>query len=94
LRRSRTETFALICQAACERPQPPAFAAPSPIPHFSEPWYCCAEPTQEQFVSIAVAHPPGVLDLDAPELEAPEPVAAMTEAEVEVDVGRDVDVLP
>ena len=22
------------------------------IPHFTEPWYCCAEPTRDQFVSI------------------------------------------
>jgi hypothetical protein len=22
------------------------------IPHFTEPWYCCAEPMQDQFVSI------------------------------------------
>jgi radical SAM superfamily enzyme YgiQ (UPF0313 family) len=85
LRRTRTETFALIWQAACERPQPPALAAPVAIPHFSEPWYCCAEPTQEQFVSIAVAHPPGT-----PEREMPVLDTAMTE----VDVDRDVDVLP
>jgi radical SAM superfamily enzyme YgiQ (UPF0313 family)/outer membrane murein-binding lipoprotein Lpp len=25
---------------------------PKPIPHFTEPWYCCAEPTRDQFVSI------------------------------------------
>ncbi len=31
--------------------QPP-FAARPAIPHFTEPWYCCAEPTPEQFISI------------------------------------------
>lgn len=25
------------------------------VPHLNEPWYCCAEPTQDQFVSIAKA---------------------------------------
>jgi hypothetical protein len=28
------------------------------IPHFTEPWYCCAEPTQDQFVSITSVTPP------------------------------------
>ena len=37
----------------------PTFAARPAIPHFTEPWYCCAEPTREQFVSIAGgAQPP------------------------------------
>lgn len=80
LRRSRTETFALIWRAVSDRPQPPALAAPAAIPHFSEPWYCCAEPTQEQFVSIAAAQQP----------EAPEPGIAV--ARVNVDVHGDVDV--
>jgi len=87
LRRSRTETFALIWQAVFARPQPPAFAAPAAIPHFSEPWYCCAEPTQEQFVSIAAAQQP-----DPQELEGHAPAAAVAMAAL--DVNRDVDVLP
>jgi hypothetical protein len=32
---------------------PPKISARPAIPHFTEPWYCCAEPTQEQFISIA-----------------------------------------
>ncbi|MGB8457906.1 MAG: hypothetical protein WCE50_09310, partial [Candidatus Acidiferrum sp.] len=31
-----------------QAPRTPAAA----IPFLSEPWYCCAEPTREQFVSI------------------------------------------
>ena len=60
LKRSRTETFALICRAAAELLGAPAHgeqivykASVRKIPHFTEPWYCCAEPTREQFVSIA-----------------------------------------
>jgi radical SAM superfamily enzyme YgiQ (UPF0313 family) len=30
----------------------PTLAHPAAIPFLSEPWYCCAEPTREQFVSI------------------------------------------
>jgi len=55
---SRTMVFERIWKAAhsaagldapIPRPsQPPAAA----IPFLSEPWYCCAEPTREQFVSI------------------------------------------
>ena len=59
LKRSRTDTFLRICQAASdlagERPIPHAAAArhsARQVPHFTEPWYCCAEPTQDQFVSI------------------------------------------
>ena len=59
LKRSRTETFTRIWSAANElrgenavshlyKPTASAHA----IPHFSEPWYCCAEPTPDQFVSI------------------------------------------
>ena len=63
LKRSRTETFAEIWRAAAEAAgddsvaaawHPPA-AAPRPIPHFTEPWYCCAEPTRDQFVSIGAS---------------------------------------
>jgi hypothetical protein len=56
-RRARSETFALIWQAACLRPQPAALAAPQPIPHFSEPWYCCAEPTEEHFAFVNGTEP-------------------------------------
>jgi radical SAM superfamily enzyme YgiQ (UPF0313 family)/outer membrane murein-binding lipoprotein Lpp len=36
----------------------PTFAARPAIPHFTEPWYCCAEPTPEQFISIGGGAPP------------------------------------
>jgi radical SAM superfamily enzyme YgiQ (UPF0313 family) len=58
LKRSRTDTFVHICQAANEvageKSIPKAAPRPSTrgVPHFTEPWYCCAEPTQDQFVSI------------------------------------------
>jgi hypothetical protein len=61
----RAEIFAAIWRAAAEaegvaaedsiwQPPPGDFAA---IPHFDEPWYCCAEPAREQFVSIGTAQP-------------------------------------
>ncbi len=34
---------------------PPALTARAAIPHLSEAWYCCAEPTRDQFVAIAGA---------------------------------------
>jgi len=57
----RSESFARIWRAAAEvaadanraanwEPRPGARAE---VPHLDEPWYCCAEPTREQFVSIA-----------------------------------------
>jgi radical SAM superfamily enzyme YgiQ (UPF0313 family) len=59
LKRSRTDTFMRIWGAAneCagELAVPDAARANSSartIPHFSEPWYCCAEPTRDQFVSL------------------------------------------
>jgi radical SAM superfamily enzyme YgiQ (UPF0313 family) len=91
LRRSRSDTFALIWRAACARPQPPSLTAPAAIPHFSEPWYCCAEPTQEQFIYLAAPHQPAVPELDALE---PAADAAVAEADGEVAVDRDVDVFP
>jgi Radical SAM superfamily len=69
-KRSRTDTFLRICQAANdlagERPIPHAAAArhsAREVPHFTEPWYCCAEPTQDQFVSIiSDSRPPAQSD--------------------------------
>jgi radical SAM superfamily enzyme YgiQ (UPF0313 family) len=63
----RARIFAAIWKAAAEADsnsmeeessvwQPPAGALVA-IPHFDEPWYCCAEPAREQFVSIGVAKP-------------------------------------
>jgi radical SAM superfamily enzyme YgiQ (UPF0313 family) len=70
LRRNRSEIFAQIWHATarvCEdAPQiPDALRAPqsmrAAIPHMNEPWYCCAEPSRDQLVSIgqvnsSVAH--------------------------------------
>ena len=59
LKRSRTDTFLSIWRAAGELAgecavsgYPVAKASGRAIPHFTEPWYCCAEPTQDQFVAI------------------------------------------
>lgn len=65
LKLSRTDTFIRIWRAANElagENAAPGAAVPKAslrkIPHFSEPWYCCAEPTQDQFVSIAAGARP------------------------------------
>ncbi len=59
--RTRLETFAQIWRAAEDlaasgqpgrrRPVPPLQPLPA-VPRISEPWYCCAEPTHDQFVAI------------------------------------------
>jgi hypothetical protein len=68
---SRTAVFERIWKAAHAAA---GFDAPSmqpaqrpevPVPFLSEPWYCCAEPTREQFVSIG-----------APAAKIEEPIAA------------------
>ncbi len=60
LRRSRSETFMLIWRTANELAGADGGArlrmangSGRKVPHFTEPWYCCAEPTEDQFVSIA-----------------------------------------
>ena len=65
LKRSRAHTFTRICRATSELSSedgvvwpPLEMASRSSIPHFTEPWYCCAEPTRDQFVSIAGSSPP------------------------------------
>jgi radical SAM superfamily enzyme YgiQ (UPF0313 family) len=65
LKRSRADTFTRICRDASELSSqdgvvwPPLEMASRPsIPHFTEPWYCCAEPSRDQFVSIAGASRP------------------------------------
>jgi hypothetical protein len=58
-KRSRSETFMLIWRAANELAGADADRVHivkgmgRKVPHFTEPWYCCAEPTEDQFVSIA-----------------------------------------
>ena len=53
---SRREVFAAIWRVAheaAERPVPGlAGNLGSPIPRLSEPWYCCAEPTEQQLQSF------------------------------------------
>jgi hypothetical protein len=67
----RAEIFAAIWRAAAEAEGVAAESSiwqPAParrgglgelaaIPHFDEPWYCCAEPAREQFVSIGAPQP-------------------------------------
>lgn len=69
LRASRADIFARIWEAAAraagESPELPralrnARKARPAIPHMNEPWYCCAEPTVDQLVSIGQAKPPVV----------------------------------
>jgi hypothetical protein len=67
LKRSRTDTFTLIWRAAsdlmgaaADGEQIVRKVSARKIPHFTEPWYCCAEPTQDQFVSIASGVAPKV----------------------------------
>jgi radical SAM superfamily enzyme YgiQ (UPF0313 family) len=59
LKRSRTDTFVRIWRATAElagenvaSDNPVLRTSTRTIPHFTEPWYCCAEPTQDQFVSL------------------------------------------
>ena len=60
LKRSRTETFRRIWRATQELAGETAGfdivaanSAARKIPHFAEPWYCCAEPTRDQFATMA-----------------------------------------
>jgi radical SAM superfamily enzyme YgiQ (UPF0313 family) len=59
LKLTRTQIFSHIWRAAhatAEIPAPPipgnSAAQASPVPFLDEPWYCCAEPMDNQFVSI------------------------------------------
>jgi radical SAM superfamily enzyme YgiQ (UPF0313 family) len=59
LRMSRTEIFSHIrrvARAAAGKPEAggvtPVVAQRTPVPFLDEPWYCCAEPMNHQFVSI------------------------------------------
>src|ERR1019366_9725343 len=61
LRSTRAQIFTQIWHAAAracgDSPQMPAsLRLPQPvraaIPHMNEPWYCCAEPSSDQLVSI------------------------------------------
>jgi radical SAM superfamily enzyme YgiQ (UPF0313 family) len=59
LKLSRTEIFSHILRAAraaagirVPREAEPSVTQRSPVPFLDEPWYCCAEPMDQQFVSI------------------------------------------
>jgi hypothetical protein len=60
---SRPTTFERIwkaAHAAAGLPAPPLNLLPqsrSGVPFLSEPWYCCAEPTRDQLVSIGAPTP-------------------------------------
>ena len=63
---SRATIFSRISEAAnraaglAGKPQRTALAlvARAAIPHLNEPWYCCAEPTGDQLVSVTTAREP------------------------------------
>ena len=58
MKQSRAEIFERIWKAAAAEAQDgaswrlPEIARSAPTPRISEPWYCCAEPTQDQFIAI------------------------------------------
>ncbi len=59
LKLSRTEIFSHIRRAAnaaagnrAPNAGTPFIMKPAPVPYLDEPWYCCAEPMDVQFVSI------------------------------------------
>ena len=54
-RRSIFEQVWILAHNACEQSAPalpPERAESIPVPAMSEPWYCCAEPTDEQFAGL------------------------------------------
>jgi radical SAM superfamily enzyme YgiQ (UPF0313 family) len=61
-RASRSATFEKMYHAVGRKTQrdlplktPPHLKPPVTVPYLNEAWYCCAEPTRDQFVSIAGA---------------------------------------
>jgi hypothetical protein len=62
---SRTHIFSHIRRAARaaagkrETPGiPPSQSKGTPVPFLDEPWYCCAEPMNDQFVSVGKVKEP------------------------------------
>jgi radical SAM superfamily enzyme YgiQ (UPF0313 family) len=51
---SRREIFGRLWNLVSERPLPADFyrTPPAAIPHMDEPWFCCAEPTEEQVAHL------------------------------------------
>jgi hypothetical protein len=53
-RGSRREVFACLWNLVGDRPLPEDFylSSPAAIPYMDEPWFCCAEPTEEQVAHV------------------------------------------
>jgi hypothetical protein len=53
-RGSRREIFGRLWNLVSDHPLPRSFHQPAQaaIPHLDEPWYCCAEPTEEQVAQV------------------------------------------
>ena len=51
---SRRETFSYLWNLASDRPLPAGFESRdrAPVPQLDEPWYCCAEPTEQQVARV------------------------------------------
>ena len=51
---SRREIFGCLWNLVSERPVPENFyqSRDAAIPHLDEPWFCCAEPTEEQVAQV------------------------------------------
>ena len=62
--RSRAQTFQKILElawsAAGISSAPPSIGGSRSVPHSSEAWYCCAEPTDEQFTCIKPSPAPPI----------------------------------
>jgi radical SAM superfamily enzyme YgiQ (UPF0313 family) len=60
---SRSVAFERVWRAAhavagIDAPELETSFAPPAVPFLSEPWYCCAEPTKDQLISIGKPQPP------------------------------------
>jgi hypothetical protein len=74
-KQTRSATFEQIWQAVhaaagIAAPSMPSQQTAKPVPFLSEPWYCCAEPTKDQLVSIgsvAKKSPPPPEPISAPD---------------------------
>ena len=68
---TRTQAFERVWIAAhrvagIAAPQPPKNNGARAVPFLSEPWYCCAEPTRDQLISIGLPQPaPSVATVSA-----------------------------
>jgi len=51
---SRREVFGYLWNLVSDRPLPENLDLPprAPIPYLDEPWFCCAEPTEEQVARV------------------------------------------